>query len=779
LQENDADLLHFEDEDREDEDDIEPADYDGMDDNDDDSMDYASTKGGPQQLKIPLTSALLKETLTRAKEGKLKDIKALQYMFEASSTTTADFDEEEENASTHPIKYLITNPELHEEVMLQTIKCMFHCWNKYLRRNKNWSIQEIKNLNSNNKWTKLQFTILSFFKSIISILNTVGHLDRHHQLTVYLLQSLEVYIPFLGPLTRMMKTMIKCLSGLLFARINDATPDTILDEEEEEEQDDYDDDDEESSEEEDDTNHNNNNNQKKNNKNKKQKVSNKKGKQQSQKKQSKSSSTSLFPMKTDYQTIRSQVLLRLLQMGRLLPGNSNEEICRTCYLLFARTCKSHREANATTILYVSHCLVELLKQDVAIAYQLGFAYIRQLGLHLRAAYLPSSNSHKKGGGGGKQASNHHNKQLNIIRSWQYYNCLRLWVLVIQAMPSEEVGVGALCYPLWQIMQGTMDLFPSPYYVPYRFHLISLCQRLANRNNSKSNTALPSLPHRRNKKQQQEESSISEHSPFIPSIHPLLDILEYAEFHTKPIPSTERVEALQYTLQLPPNSWQRVPVRDMILREVIHYIRQEAELWKNEDCFPEYFHLVIIKCKRFVKQCKISKHRELIKVLIQQILEMMHRIKQRRIYGQDALDEEDRKEKAAKKATAIVTTNALKSALKPALKHVKKVVEQEEEVDDDEIASDEDYEEESNIEEEEVEVDRHQNKKSRKEKKGKVTIADDDESHAQSFSNQLKSKKKKMQQSKEKTISLISTKNFNEVPEEAEIDVVEAFSMDDF
>jgi nucleolar complex protein 2 len=148
-------------------------------------------------------------------------------------------------------------------------------------------------------------------------------------------------------------------------------------------------------------------------------------------------------------------------MAKILPGPIVEELFRSVYLRFARSCKNFSEATGNSVLFLTQCVAELFAVDIELAYQQAFLFIRQLALLLRAAFIKKTQENTK-----------------EVCSWQFLNCIRLWTKVICTIPSNDNGLGKLAFPLSQIMLGVIALAPSIYYLPLKFHLISCLHQLA-------------------------------------------------------------------------------------------------------------------------------------------------------------------------------------------------------------------------------------------------------------------------------------------------------------
>lgn len=204
LQENDADLLDFEGEDAEQE-------FDAFED-----------EGEPNARGVKvLNSDLLSETLKRARSGTLKDIRQLLLMFKAASNPNVDNDDDNGDGAAQ-LPYSISSPEVYEEVMTSVVQWSHVGWRQFLQVKSLSKPKVVAHLAENAKWKRLQPCVLSFFSTILSLLQSIGVLDKHHEVAMFIINSLENYIPFLGPLPRLTRNVAKALCGLLTARINDS-----------------------------------------------------------------------------------------------------------------------------------------------------------------------------------------------------------------------------------------------------------------------------------------------------------------------------------------------------------------------------------------------------------------------------------------------------------------------------------------------------------------------------------------------------------------------------
>ena len=104
-----------------------------------------------------------------------------------------------------------------------------------------------------------------------------------------------------------------------------------------------------------------------------------------------------------------------------------------------------------------NCIVDLLDFNRSIGYQLGFQYIRQLCLHLRTI-----------------RNNLTQDSIKAIYSWQFYNCMKVWVLALTTASASDLIL--LVHPLVQLIIGVMRLTTNIKYFPYHlkcFELLTL------------------------------------------------------------------------------------------------------------------------------------------------------------------------------------------------------------------------------------------------------------------------------------------------------------------
>jgi hypothetical protein len=274
----------------------------------------------------------------------------------------------------------------------------------------------------------------------------------------------------------------------------------------------------------------------------------------------------------DHVAVRSYAFLRIRQIAKQLPGAIAEECFRSMYLKFARQCKTYNELTAPTVVFMIQSVAELFGTDLGLAYQQAFLYVRQLALHLRAALLKKTE-----------------ETTRQITSMQFLNCIRLWTRVICSYPSEEKGLGALAFPLSQVIFGVISAVPSIYYTPLKFNLTTCLHQIA-----------------------------SACELLVPTTAMVIEVLEHPDLVAKPTPSTDLAPKLEQMVRLPANSVQKAVVRDVIVQEAVQLLRQDTEVYRFNVGAPEYLYLTIRKLKAFLKKCKIAKWRDFVRTVTGQM-----------------------------------------------------------------------------------------------------------------------------------------------------------------
>mmetsp|Transcript_22453 Transcript_22453/g.32753 ORF Transcript_22453/g.32753 Transcript_22453/m.32753 type:complete len:759 (+) Transcript_22453:58-2334(+) len=545
LQKNDAGLLDFEDDDdaieesdesEESEDesgDMEEDDVDNDSDDDIDEDDHDSKisgAGGQDRSSIEVTAALVDELVTSSKSGSLTSFRKLLSVFRATCLPNSQGGDDEPAVDGRPTsRYVVSDPEVYEYVMVEVLEHAGGVFASHLDLSLDGLTREkLTNLGDHPKWKKLQMFVLSFYKSV---LHTLASLSTQISDT----STADDPAPTDRSSTNqggshVAAYIVSCLEPYIpllspVSRLAKGVIKVLL----------------------------------------------------------RLWSQGPAP-ENDTSNVRGHSFLRIRQMSILLPGTITEECFRAIYLCFARTAKSFSEQSRTSVIFMSQCVTELYRTDVAHAYQQAFMYTRQLALHLRTALL------KKTPEATKQ-----------VLTWQFLNCLRLWTRLLCAMPAED-DLGPLVFPLSQVLNGVVVASPSAVYLPLHFHIISCLQQLA-----------------------------AHAEVFIPTCPRLLAILESHEISTSSTtPSTDPAPNLQHIVRLPAGAISKPPVRDVVVQTVITLLRYDLEIYRFHVGLPEYLYITTKKLKAFNKKCKVAKWRDLTRALANQCEQYSSVAKTRRL-----------------------------------------------------------------------------------------------------------------------------------------------------
>eukprot|EP01038_Epipyxis_sp_PR26KG_P006502 gene6502-8939_t len=463
---------------------------------------------GALKSKIDVTDKILATTIQKALNGSISELKNLLSIFRVACIPSGDLDtdgnDDDEDGMEHKGKYMVSNPLIYENVMTGAIDAVSKAIAAHLDL-KDFKKESLSNISKHPKWKKMQHAILSFFKSILFTLNSLSNnynIQQQHEVSVFLIDSLESYIPFLAALPRLSKGVLKIL--LTIWSYSDNAPQT---------------------------NETQNNN--------------------------------ISAGESESIIVRGRAFLRIRQMAIILPGSVAEECFRSIYLKYAKQVKLYNEQLSSSLNFMIQSIIELYKTDTALAYQQSFLFIRQLALLLRTAFLKKTQESFR----------------NLV-SWQYLHCIKLFTHLLSSIPSQKDGLGALTFPLVQIIFGLFNLTPSSYYIPFKFHLINYLHILA------ANCQV-----------------------FIPTSARIIELLEHSDLLSKPTPSTATPPNLNYLIKLPSDSITKVVFRDAIIQYGISLLRHDLEIYRYNVGCPEYYYLTIRKLKSIIKATKLSKWKD--------------------------------------------------------------------------------------------------------------------------------------------------------------------------
>lgn len=205
---------------------------------------------------------------------------------------------------------------------------------------------------------------------------------------------------------------------------------------------------------------------------------------------------------------------------------------------------------------------ELWGIDPNVGYTTGFAFIRQLAIHLRSSITNKSKDSYK-----------------TVYNWQYIHSLDFWSRVVSAhcesLREAESGkpspLRPLIYPIVQVTLGAMRLIPTASYFPLRFQLVRSLLRIS-----------------------------SATSTYIPLAPALIEVLNTAEMKKPPKPST--LKALEFSTSIrATKAYLRTRIyQDGVGEQMAELLSEFFVLWAKNIAFPELALPVIVMLKRWVK-----------------------------------------------------------------------------------------------------------------------------------------------------------------------------------
>ncbi|KAG9297632.1 hypothetical protein G9A89_011147 [Geosiphon pyriformis] len=279
---------------------------------------------------------------------------------------------------------------------------------------------------------------------------------------------------------------------------------------------------------------------------------------------------------------------------RKLGSTGSSHFIDTClkgiYTTFVRYCKSTTVYTIPSINLMSNCGVEIYGLNFKASYQSGFVYIRQLAIHLRNSMLVKSK-----------------ESYQAVYNWQFIHCLEFWSQVLATYCDQkylaengECQLQALIYPLVQVCLGVIRLIPTAQHFPLHFH----CLRAMIRIIQKTGTFIPLAPH-------------------------IFDILDSAEIHRKPKPST--LKSLDFTLNLkaPKNYLGTRIYQDGICEELVDIMLEYYGSFCLSIAFPELAIPAIVQLKRHIKKSKNSKFNKQLHHLVEKFEQNSKYIEQHR------------------------------------------------------------------------------------------------------------------------------------------------------
>ncbi|XP_033103889.1 nucleolar complex protein 2 homolog isoform X2 [Anneissia japonica] len=285
---------------------------------------------------------------------------------------------------------------------------------------------------------------------------------------------------------------------------------------------------------------------------------------------------------TGEESVRILAFLSLYKITRYMPKTRLEFILKQMYLAFVRNSKFTSVTTLPLINFMQRSITEMFGINVAVTYQHGFVYIRQLAIHLRNAITVKEKD-----------------TYQSVYNWQYIHCLTLWCRVLGTIQPCD-ALQPLIYPLVQTAVGVIKLIPSERYYPLRFHVV----RALNLLSDSTGTFVPLLPF-------------------------ISEVLEQTKFNNKN--SSVSIKPINFAviLKLSKPQLNERAFRDGVIEQVCDLLLDHMQIHSHCIGFPELALPAVIQLKRFLKTCKVTNHSKPIKIILEKIQENIAMVTKKR------------------------------------------------------------------------------------------------------------------------------------------------------
>ncbi|CAF1666100.1 unnamed protein product [Rotaria magnacalcarata] len=261
-------------------------------------------------------------------------------------------------------------------------------------------------------------------------------------------------------------------------------------------------------------------------------------------------------------------------------------VLRKMYLDYLKNCKFTSPTTLPLINFMQRSLVELYSLDPTITYQHGFVFLRQLAVYLRTAI-----------------QNKKQENIQSVYSWQFVHALSLWTNVIGVLYStKEKLIQQLIHPLTELIIGTIRLVPTTRYYPLRFHCVRLLIKL---------TELTSV--------------------FVPVLPFLLEMFDMTDFNKRHKTATLKAQYINFdtSLKLTKLQMDDRAYKDGLMDQFYELVMLYLVHYAHHVTFPELVYPLILKCKKFIKVCKVQNFVKVIRGLLEKVQENINLIEERR------------------------------------------------------------------------------------------------------------------------------------------------------
>lgn len=278
-------------------------------------------------------------------------------------------------------------------------------------------------------------------------------------------------------------------------------------------------------------------------------------------------------------TLSACSLLIIKDVAVVFNSNCFETCMIKAYKAFIDHCKFVDPVLFKHQQFLKSSFIELCSQDLQKAYSKAVVSIQQLAKILQLGLRTKKEAVKK------------------ICSWQYANCVDLWVAFI-SLNIHDYDLQPLLYTIIQIINGVAVLFPGPRYMPLRVKCIQWLNTLS------------------------ESSGV-----FIPITSLVLDILEYKIGKESLKPGKDF--SFSSAVKLPKHWLKSRNFQDECVFSAIELLAVHFAQWSYHISFPDLATIPLIYLRKFYETTTIEGLRRVVKRFIDQVEQNIEFVRKKR------------------------------------------------------------------------------------------------------------------------------------------------------
>lgn len=278
-------------------------------------------------------------------------------------------------------------------------------------------------------------------------------------------------------------------------------------------------------------------------------------------------------------TLSACSLLIIKDVAVVFNSNCFETCMIKVYKAFIDHCKFVDPVLFKHQQFLKSSFIELCSQDLQKAYSKAVVSIQQLAKILQLGLRTKKEAVKK------------------ICSWQYANCVDLWVAFI-SLNIHDYDLQPLLYTIIQIINGVAVLFPGPRYMPLRVKCIQWLNTLS------------------------ESSGV-----FIPITSLVLDILEYKIGKESSKPGKDF--SFSSAVKLPKHWLKSRNFQDECVFSAIELLAVHFAQWSYHISFPDLATIPLIYLRKFYETTTIESLRRVVKRFIDQVEQNIEFVRKKR------------------------------------------------------------------------------------------------------------------------------------------------------